>query len=780
MGIMLACAGCEEFSSRDDELNKVKELGEAEPSREGSVIVDDKNGKEGAGVLSSRSLYVAPDAALGGDGSKEAPFSTIEAALAAVKADGRAAGTTIYLRNGIYRISKGLLFTEVFSGTEPAPFTIQAVEAGKAILTGALEIPSERFQPLRNPSRKNLLRGQAKAEVRVADLNGLSLAESFSDAYARFMVCSNGHNLMQARWPNKGFAHMGEILDGGAVYTEERTLGARPKASLENPIGAIFKVREQWQGDWSAELALGMAHPKVYGFFYYDWHFESSTLAKINPELSLQLAGSTRYGIGGHEKIPRRCFVSGLLSELDQPGEWFFDPKMKHLYLWPIARGAGIEISGSGKLVHFKDVSHIALKGLVLEGAKEGVLVEGGKNVVVAGCTLRSLSQYGIYLSGGQGHRVQSCDIYNVGVPIEARGTKPMDYKWDLTVNPPKIISDAYVITNNHIYNCRSYRGVRLEGVGILFSHNLVHDLPGHAVYWGGNDNIFEFNEYYNLLKELGDGGVTYTGAQWHSHGNEQRFNFTHHIFSLPGAHPVNGFYIDDLDQGDRIHGNVFFKVGYRSIIFNGGSAVEATNNIFISNYINVYQTGKWGPGYKEKRPLYDAGHLKRGDKTDLWWRTEQVVGLAGWAHPPWNKAYPQFRRAMETDPYAPFFTLIAKNYEMLTGKDAIWLREVPEGSVDFEPMLPIQADAFVNPYVMNFAFKPEFEPAPGFERIPFEKIGLVVDEFRTHPPKKAQYRTTVRLEHLSRVPYDPEAVYNPEMMNDILYREPPYLQLRD
>lgn len=767
-GVLLCLAGCgvkPDFNGRSTASSANSDVPD-----EDVVAADLTTAKGIEQITIEREYYVAAEGSIGGLGTYQSPFSSIHLAVEAVLADGDALGTTIFLLNGVHRLQRSLVISEALSGTEAAPFKIKALEPGKAVLSGAVELPAGDFQQVSDSTCLKLLQSEVRGMVRVANLKDKTLVKALSDSDAQYIVNSRSQVLTKARWPNKGFAHIDEIMDGGVVYTSGRTPGERPKASLENPIGGVFNALEVWQGDWEAELALGMMHPKVYGFFYYDWHFENGTLAKITAERSLQLAGSTRYGIGGHEKIPRRFFVSGLLSELDQPGEWFFDPKSKQFYLWPIASNVGVEISQNWKLIHLKNASNVTIEGLVLEGAKDGMLIEGGSNVHVAGCTLRNLAGYGIFIKKGSEHRVESCDIYSVGVPIEARGTMPKDYTWDYSSIIPKIIPDGYIITNNHIFNCRNYRGVRLEGVGILFSHNLIHDLPGHAVYWGGNDNIFEFNEYYNLLKELGDGGVTYTGAQWHSYGNEQRYNFTHHVFSLPGAHPVNGFYIDDLDQGDRIYGNIFFKVGYRSIIFNGGSALEATNNIFISNYINVYQTGKWGSGYKEKQPLYDAGQLKRGDKTDFRWRTEQITGPNGWAESPWREAYPQFNEAMQQDPFAPWLTEINRNYEMFTLHKSAWIREVPDGAVHLEPMLEITLDAFIDPYVMNFAFKDTFETMPGFKPIPFDKIGLVADEYRPNPPVKDTYRKSVRLQNLERMPYDPNAQYDWRTINAQLY----------
>ena len=129
----------------------------------------------------------------------------------------------------------------------------------------------------------------------------------------------------------------------------------------------------------------------------------------------------------------------------------------------------------------------------------------------------------------------------------------------------------------------------------------------------------------------------------------------------------------------------------------------------------------------------------------------------------------------MKGDPFNPGLTRIASNYEMGTIKDTILLKAAPENSVDAEPMHPITAAAFIDPEALNFAFRSDFEPVAGFERIPFEQIGLFKDEYRKSLPNKDQYRREVREHNQARPPYDPDAKYEGKIMNELLYPSPPY-----
>lgn len=712
-------------------------------------------------VPSGLQWYLSPTGDDAAAGTVAAPWRSLERALKAVRESGKPAGTTIWLADGTYAVTRTLTLDAALSGTEQAPFTIRAVHDGQAVLSGAVNIPAADFKPVPAggaPASASFLQAAARNQVVAARVKE-PIAKSLSAGNA--MLASGANALTLARWPNAGYAHAAKILSPGAVWMDGRTKTPRPTSSKQAPIGGEFTLREKWSGDWTGELAADFSAPILRGYFCADWNLESSPIASVT-DGRVKLVRESMYGFKGTEKLPRRVFVSGMLSELDQPGEWFFDKRDGWLYVWPLQGAAtDVAIAGGHELISLKKASHVVLRGLAMQDASTALVATDCESVSILGCTLRNLSGTAARIIGGRNSRVQSCDIHHCVVPLVVAGTKLADYKWDTAQKPPRIVPDGFIITNNHIHDCTGHRGLNLGGAGILFSHNLIHDMPGGAVGWGGNDIVFEYNEYYSVLKELGDWGVTYTGAQWASFGNVNRYNFLHHVFSLPQAHPVNGFYYDDLDAGDTTFGNVFYKVGHRSVLCNGGAAQTVTNNIFIKNYINVYQTGTWTDKVRAEEPKYESGELKRGDKWDFRWRTEQICGVQGWTKAPWSEAYPDFKRMMESDPFSPVLMKIAQNYSMDAIKDTIWLNKVPDGMVDSQPMMPITDEAFVNPAALNFAFRPEFVPAPGFQRIPFEKIGLRRDEYRPDPPDKDTYRSRVREENQARAPYDPAAIYD-------------------
>jgi hypothetical protein len=74
-----------------------------------------------------------------------------------------------------------------------------------------------------------------------------------------------------------------------------------------------------------------------------------------------------------------------------------------------------------------------------------------------------------------------------------------------------------------------------------------------------------------------------------------------------------------------------------------------------------------------------------------------------------------------------------------------------------------------VDPACTDFRFKKGLRPR-GFPEIPFDRIGLYVDEYRTRVPDKAVYRRALQAKWDHRKSYDEQATYDPKMVNELIY----------
>jgi hypothetical protein len=103
-------------------------------------------------------------------------------------------------------------------------------------------------------------------------------------------------------------------------------------------------------------------------------------------------------------------------------------------------------------------------------------------------------------------------------------------------------------------------------------------------------------------------------------------------------------------------------------------------------------------------------------------------------------------------------------------GKGAtVDIRQASEIQLKNNVDLPLSA--FEDPAALDFRIRPDYPVPDGIQRIPMEKIGLYLDAFRAGMPHKADYRRNIRAKFEGKPSYDPDAVYDPERINEVLYR---------
>jgi hypothetical protein len=198
---------------------------------------------------------------------------------------------------------------------------------------------------------------------------------------------------------------------------------------------------------------------------------------------------------------------------------------------------------------------------VVESGLDNGIEVTDGTDCEVGQCEVRNLRRLGIRITGGSKHRVLSCDIHHTG-----QGGLVLSGGDRKTLVP----ADHEAI-NNHIWRFSEHQltsayGLSFERVGNRATHSLIHDAPHQAVFVGGNDHVFEFNEVHHVCTETDDG-----------------------------------------DGGDAVFGNVFFRCGepgkgpFGTVFSHGGHGSHAENNIFVD------LQARPGFGAVGRRPV--AGH---------------------------------------------------------------------------------------------------------------------------------------------------------------------------
>lgn len=723
----------------------------------------------------------------GHDGSQTHPFKSLRAArdlARRIRKNGHPkGGIGIRVEPGNYQIQNSLILTRDDSGTRESPTIWQSTRPHQAILRSGHSLDSSQLKLISNPDLLSRLHPDARGHAYALHLPDLD-PDLFTYRNRPGLLSMNGHLLRVAQWPNIGYHHIDTIPDIGPTTRWLKPGEKAPVGKPGHPVGGKFTFKESLDPAVAKEFQRS-GHMFIEGYPSNDWYFQSEPIGSVDDGV-IQLQNPTRYGIkDGIKSLPRRIRLVNVLAELDQPGEWYFDRQLQTLVLWPVP-GAdlstiNLSIPGGKPILTLQDAEFVSFQNFTIENSgREAIQIRNGQHNLIAGCVIRNGQGRGISISGGRAHGITGCDFHDLQQAFSLSGG---DFR--------TLTRCDHFATNNHIHDCRhrGYGVVGLSGVGIYFAHNLLNDMNG-AISFNAADLLMEFNEFYNIGYEMGDFNVAYCGAQWHTMNNVLRYNFVHHLLE-PGGHPICPFRNDDGGAGLKVFGNVFYRAGRCAAQFHG-PANTLQNNISLNAPV-FWWTIKRPVSPEEVQAEWQSlnrfgTELPKGDKGDFLYNLERRIGKEGWLKSPWKDRFPEVASFIKTNPFAQTDCHIERNYatksrepfhihggdgtvkgmeDKRTGKFA----DLPsEGT--FELPVPITEEAFRDLPSLDFRFKESFQPIPGFQPIPFEKIGLHPSPFRPKIIDKNSYRKAT----FQKFKSDTKRGYSPKIVN-ARYPVPAYLR---
>jgi len=498
------------------------------------------------------------------------------------------------------------------------------------------------------------------------------------------------------------------VLNNAGGITNQNWSGANWEKVALGSAGGTFEYRDEFAAQhaiWQKVLERGVW---LKGYWRIPWENEAIRVQAIDvTNKTVTFAKPIPGGIGSKYKRPagsgeEEYWLMNLLEEVDQPGEWCVDFPSGKLYFYPPAplTGANITICDNDQpVIRVTGATNVVLRQLTVEyNLGHGIEIKGGLSNLVAGCVVRNVSRYGVKLDSGFSHEVLSCDLYNLGaggVWLGGGDEKSL----------PRVPAGHRVI-NNHIHDFALIERVYAPGVnsgftgggggghhpavGMYVAHNLVHGTPHAGMLFGSWDSMFEYNEILDFCKVSNDMGGWYCYDQFALDGNHTfRYNYIH------SSGEGDGVYFDNDHRDMHIYGNVIDleSAGKRGTAFlykigtqgkGHPQSIECTNNIAINcNY---------GYEFVSALPSKIGNNIAVNCKHPFSWGAV-VDGKA-----------------------------VRTNADFVTGKNV---------SYDGDP-------GFVNFAMKDFRLKPDakvFKDLPGFQPIPFDKIGLFTDEYRQQLP---------------------------------------------
>jgi hypothetical protein len=625
-------------------------------------------------------------------GKTDGPFATLARARDEIRKWKKAGGlpeggVTVVVRAGTHGLNEALALVAEDSGTAASPIVYQAAEKETVTITGGKQITN--FQPVKDPAVLERLDPAARDKVRQADVRALGVTEFGSAGGGGPQLYFQNKLMTLARWPNEGFVKIVDVLNQDPVDV---------RGTKGDKVGKFV-----YEGDrpsrWAAEKDAW-----VHGYWFWDWSDQRHKIESIDAEKHLIAVVPPYHGYGYRKG--QWYYGMNLLCELDSPGEWYLDRQSGILYFWPPApleEGQAI-LSNLDGLLTLADVEHVTFRGMTFEAARGTAIgISGGTADVIADCTLRNLGSSAVSITGGKGNGVQGCDIYNLG-----SGGISLSGGDRITLTPA-----GHWATNNEIHDYGQWQrmysaGISLGGVGQRVAHNLIHSAPHIAISFGGNDHLMELNEIHDVCRESNDAGAIYSGRDWTMRGTVIRHNFMHHVTGFENRGCV-GVYLDDMFCGTEVTGNVFYKVT-RAAFIGGGRDVLVANNVFV-----------------------DCDPALHVDARAMGWAAycvdttmkERLLEMP-YKQPPWSTRYPKLVNILDDEPAAPKGNVITLN--VCSGGRWDGMHAPARPFVTLKDNLMEDSPGFVDAAKMNFQLRDDsvvYKKLPGFQKIPFEEIGL-------------------------------------------------------
>ena len=712
-------------SLAEAQVKQVKSIGTALRQRSGSLVPPTGAAESAVAPLPLREsprtrlalptrpepdliLHVAPSGSDSGDGTATRPFATLERARDEIRSrrkDGALpkGGVEVRVHGGAYPVSQTFSLVEGDSGTETAPVIFQAVPGERPVFCGGARLSG--WRRLSDADGYPQLGSEVRTKVWVADLRACSLTNLIPLKLGGFAsgngfrthpaheLFFNGQAMTLARGPNEGFLRIKDVAvkDGTKGYDRQGSKTGK------------FFVESDRLRRWTSEPDL-----LLYGYWFWDWADSYERVEAIDAEQGLITLAKPWHTYGFSIGAP--FYAVNALSELDQAGEWYLDRKgLKALLIPPSdPRAATVELSiFAAPMLTMENVSWVEFRGLTWElGSADAIRVRGGARCLFAGCVVRHFAGNGAEIRGGQQHGLRSCDIYSMG-----RGGTLISGGNRKTLTP-----GGHFVENCDIYDLsridHTYTpAVILDGVSNRVAHCRLHDIRSSAMRVEGNDHLVEYNEIFNVVTESDDqGGVDMFGNPTYR-GNVYRYNYFHHIgnWRATGEQPKcgqAGIRLDDAICGTRIYANVFERcsagqLGFGGVQIHGGKDNVVENNLFIHCAAMVscspWDEKRW---QSQVANAFDSSEVDRALYLQRYPELAELSENANRNHIQRNLGWrcgEVFRRAPKN--------LDARDNVLLQDQEFTW-----------------------NPN----AFQLE---RPGFDRIPFEEIGLYRDEpFRMNP----------------------------------------------
>ena len=470
----------------------------------------------------------------------------------------------VVLEDGVYRVSEQV----TLDSPKDANTVWRAKNPGQAILVGGPFVRGSAFKPVTNAAILARLPAAARGKVvglRVPEeleahfrkgAMGTSLGaqngrnfriEQEKDPWPRALpvLTVNGMFMMPAAWPN------GE----GFLWSDGQKNAGR---------------EAKW--DWSdADI--------------YSWGFHGRAFDYRTQRLSVGWNAASNcvdFGTAKVGKTARYRFLN-VLEELDSPGEWCYHAPTKTACLYPPEGFDRNALCVFGTLrKHFFAVraDGVSLEGLTFT-SKSGypaVAFDSCRGSDARGCRFSGIDGQAAYLDGAA-NVLLSCDFEDItSSAVHVRGGDPKT-----GTMASNVVENCRMRHMNFLESGMFPATIRMYGCGHFVRHNDIADTMEQAIGFHALASVVEYNRCRDCCKEYGDANVIGTGGSF-ARGSVIRYN------DVGGSAGFSeGIYIDDCASDVTAYGNVVHDAGHFGIFLGGGQRNVISNNVVIGGWGGVH-----------------------------------------------------------------------------------------------------------------------------------------------------------------------------------------------
>lgn len=586
--------------------------------------------------------YVSPTGSDSGNGSLKNPFKTIKRAQEAVRSylssnKAPAGGIAVWLRAGTYQLSDSLNFTAADSGSSADCPVVYTAYKGEEVHISANKMIDPSYIKKTDSSWKywNMVPASVRDKLyqvnlyEATDISGNRIFTSHWDADKKSLFQDNkpvfwmyqDHVPMSlARYPDI------KDHDRYAVSSWDTILKAN---------GTSFQPSNAKLTSWDASQEIYIHSP--FSWMNNDFITRVSSIQSGFISLASNPGG---LGIsdpnnGANPDNVRPYYAMNVVSELTQPGEYYFDGTDSTVYYLAYSNSGSYQLSVTPYqyryALNLKNVKNVEFRNIFFEGGNDAVInIENGSHIVLKNCTVRNGVGQGIRVDGTN-NLVDYCHIYNLGFAgVTLSGGDRLS-----------LSKSGNTVSNSHIHNYAMFKmngnaGVTMvsrQSCGHVIKNNVIHYAPQQAIYMGGNEITIANNEIYDVCRVTDDAGTIYGARDWSYRGIRILNNIVHDFVPTVAGRPgagAYGIYLDDCLSGVTVKGNIVYNGASAGIMNNGGRDNKIENNV-IANCWRGLRTSQVGAS--------SGGVNNKGGDS---WNLLEKLNSVGYQSAVWTAAYPE------------------------------------------------------------------------------------------------------------------------------------------